>query len=316
MKLITDLSHFTSIKNSHSVITLGNFDGLHLGHQKLVKMVIDRAEQTGGQSVVFTFQPHPLKILAPNRCPPLLSLYEEKVELFRDMGIDLLIMAPFTHELSSLLPEDFVRNVLHNLLRVKAIIVGNNYRFGRGRRGNVMMLRKLGQIYGFDVLIVDEMTINGEIISSTKIRRLLIIGEVEHAARLLGRYYAITGTVVQGDKRGRLLGFPTANIKADHELLPEPGVYVSRIKLHNTLYNGVVSIGYRPTFNKNIIAVEAYIFDFNKNIYGEKLTLFFLNRLREEKKFDNVTSLIIQIREDVEKARELLADKNKITVAT
>lgn len=315
MKLITDISHLSSRNNIHSVITLGNFDGLHLGHQKLINMVISDAHQRGAQSVVFTFHPHPLKVLAPNRCPPLLTLYDEKVRLFRNMGIDLLIMAPFTRQLSSLSPEDFVKNILHDLLKVKTIIVGDNYRFGKGRRGNVMMLRSLGQSLGFNVVVVDEVMINGEIVSSTKIRRLLMKGEVEHAAHLLGRPYAITGIVIDGDKRGRQLGYPTANINPDHELIPDPGVYIAHVSISNSQYNGVVSIGYRPTFNKTTIAVEAYILDFNREIYGEKLTISFLKRIREEKRFDTVDSLIVQIKEDVELTQEFFLEKEKSAVA-
>src|SRR3990172_8280011 len=193
MKILTELSNLPK-ENRGSVITLCNFDGLHLGHQMLVRQVIKRAvAQEACRSVVFTFTPHPLKVLAPDRCPPLINIREEKIALFRSMGIDLLVLAPFTFELSHKTPETFVREILCQAFNAKAIVVGNNYRFGKDRRGNVKTLTEMGAKAGFDVIVMDAFVIDGEIVSSTKIRQLLKKGEVEHAARLMGRPYQIKG---------------------------------------------------------------------------------------------------------------------------
>jgi riboflavin kinase/FMN adenylyltransferase len=205
MLLITDLNEITT-KFTNTIITLGNFDGIHLGHQELIKMVIKRARETGALGLVVTFRPHPLKVLAPEKCPPLISIYEEKIQLFEMLGIDVLVKIPFSLEFSSMTPTDFVKNILCDLLGGKEIFVGYNYRFGKNRDGNIHMLRDLGEQLGFRVREVEQVSLDSEVISSTKIRHLLKEGEVEHAARLLGRHYAITGIVVQGDGRGKRQG--------------------------------------------------------------------------------------------------------------
>ncbi|MBI5187516.1 MAG: bifunctional riboflavin kinase/FAD synthetase [Nitrospirae bacterium] len=305
MQLITDLNDISG-KCKDSVVTLGNFDGLHLGHQALVKMVIDRAKEINGTSVVVTFHPHPLKILAPDKCPPLISIYEEKITLFTNMGVDVLVKIPFTLEFASKSPGEFVKDILYDSLNVKEIFVGHNYRFGRGRKGNIERLKDLGVELGFRVNEIDYIAVNGEVVSSTKIRNLLKDGEIEHAAKLLGRPYAITGIVVQGDGRGKALGFPTANIVPEHEIIPAKGVYAVKVFLRGQHYNGIANIGYRPTFGKDILTTEANIFDLNEDIYGEKITLYFIHRIRDEKKFPSVDALVQQIKLDVEAAKNHL----------
>jgi len=308
MILITDLEHIEK-KFDRSVITLGNFDGIHLGHQELVRMVIRRAKETGAASMVVTFRPHPLKILAPEKCPPLISIYEEKINLFERLGIDVLVKIPFTVEFSAMTPEDFVKNILCDTLGAREIFVGYNYRFGRGRKGDIQTLKKLGELYGFTVREVEQISLDGEVISSTKIRSLLSEGEVEHAARLLGRNYAITGIVVKGDGRGKGLGFPTANIAPKHAIIPADGVYAVRLSVRDRRYDGIANIGMRPTFNKKVLAIEVHVFDFNEDIYGEDISLYFIRKIREEKKFRNAEALVDQIQSDIATAKEILTSR-------
>jgi riboflavin kinase/FMN adenylyltransferase len=308
MILITDLSRIEK-KFGRSVITLGNFDGIHLGHQELVRMVIRRARETGAVGMVVTFRPHPLKILAPEKCPPLISIYEEKIRLFEKLGIDVLVKIPFTMEFSAMTPEDFVKNVLCDTLGAKEIFVGYNYRFGKGRKGTVQTLRQLGAQYGFVVKEVGQISLDGEVISSTKIRDLLKSGDVEHAARLLGRTYAITGIVVRGDGRGKGLGFPTANIAPKHAIVPSDGVYAVRLLVRDRLYDGIANIGLRPTFNKKVLAIEVHVFDFNEDVYGEDISLYFIRKIREEEKFRSAEALVDQIRSDIAVAKDILASR-------
>lgn len=308
MILITDLSKIKK-RFTNSIITLGNFDGLHLGHQELIKTIIRRAEETSGLSMVVTFRPHPLKILAPEKCPPLISIYEEKILLLEKLGIDVLVKIPFTLDFSAMEPRDFVKNILCDMLGAREIFVGYNYRFGKGRKGNILMLRDLGKEFGFSVREVEQVSLNGEVISSTRIRELIKDGDVEHAAQLLGRPYAVCGIVVKGDGRGRGLGVPTANIASKHSIIPSNGVYAARLFVRDRHYNGIVNIGMRPTFDAKSLAIEVHIFDFDEDVYGEDITIYFIRKIREEKKFQNAEALIKQIGKDIAEARRLLSEQ-------
>ncbi len=307
MLLITDLSKITR-PFTNSVITLGNFDGIHLGHQELVRMVIKRAKEIKGQSMVVTFRPHPLKVLAPEKCPPLISIYEEKIELLSKLGIDVLVKIPFTLHFSEMSPPAFVKKILCDLLGTKEIFVGCNYRFGKGREGTTETLKQMGEEFGFKVNEVEQIFLRSEVISSTKIRQLLKAGEVEHAAGLLGRPYAITGIVIKGDSRGKTLGFPTANIASKHAIIPADGVYAVKLSARDTCYDGVVNIGLRPTFNAKSLAIEVHVFDFNEDLYGEEVTIYFIKKLRQEMKFDSADALITQISKDIAEAKAVLAE--------
>ena len=234
MILITDLGKIKK-RFTSSIITIGNFDGLHLGHQELIKKIIQRAEETASLSMVVTFRPHPLKILAPEKCPPLISIYEEKIRLLEKLGIDVLVKIPFSLDFAAMEPRDFVKNILCDLLGAKEIFVGYNYRFGKGRKGDIRMLRELGEEFGFVVREIEQVSLNGEVISSTRIRQLLKNGEVEDAAKFLGRPYALCGIVVKGDGRGRGLGFPTANIASRHAIIPSNGVYAVKLFVRDRL---------------------------------------------------------------------------------
>jgi riboflavin kinase/FMN adenylyltransferase len=310
MILVTDLSKIEK-GFSRSIVTIGNFDGLHLGHQELIKRIIRRAKETSSVSMVVTFRPHPLKILAPEKCPPLISIYEEKIGLFEKLGIDVLVKIPFTLDFSAMEPREFVKNVLCELLGAKEIFVGYNYRFGKGRKGDIRMLKALGEELGFVVREIDQVSLDGEVISSTRIRQLLKDGDVEHAAKLLGRRYALSGIVVKGDGRGRGLGVPTANIAPRHAIVPSNGVYAVGLFVRDKYYSGIVNIGVRPTFDTKSLAIEVHIFDFDEDIYGEEITVYFISKMRGEKKFQNAESLIKQIHADIKAARGILAQQQE-----
>jgi len=309
MILITDLDKIKKRFDS-SIITIGNFDGLHLGHQELIKKIIQRAEETASLSMVVTFRPHPLKILAPEKCPPLISIYEEKIRLLEQLGIDVLVKIPFSLDFAAMEPRDFVKDILCGLLGAKEIFVGYNYRFGKGRKGDIRLLRELGEEFGFVVREIEQVSLNGEVISSTRIRQLLKNGDVGDAAKFLGRPYALCGIVVKGDGRGRGLGFPTANIASRHAIIPSNGVYAVKLFVRDKYYNGVVNIGMRPTFDARTLAIEVHIFDFDEDIYGEEITVSFMRKIREEKKFGSAEALINQISADIEIAKEILSQQH------
>ena len=307
MLLITDL-HTITERFTNSVLTLGNFDGIHLGHQELVRMVIRRAREISGRSMVVTFRPHPLKVLAPEKCPPLISIYEEKIRLFEKLGIDVLVKIPFSLHFAEMTPREFVKGVLCDTLGAKDIFVGYNYRFGKGREGTTQTLKQMGREFGFNVHEVEQISLHGEVISSTKIRQFLHAGEVEHAARLLGRPYAITGIVIKGDSRGKTLGFPTANIASKHTIVPANGVYAVKLLAREQCYDGIVNIGIRPTFETGSRAIEVHVFNFNEDLYGEEITLFFIRKIRQERKFDTAEALIDQIGKDIRTAKAILSE--------
>ncbi|MGW8321474.1 MAG: bifunctional riboflavin kinase/FAD synthetase, partial [Thermodesulfobacteriota bacterium] len=306
MELFTDLEQVEGCCAKKGVVTLGNFDGLHIGHQVLIGKVVNRAREIGGNSIVFTFHPHPLKVLSPDTCPPLISTYEEKIALFEELGIDLLLMIPFTRKIAEMSAWDFAETVLANTLNASEVFVGFNYRFGRDREGSVDRLREFGEKLGFRVTEVREVTVHDEVVSSTKIRDLLRAGNVDHAARLLGRPYAITGRVVKGDQRGRTLGFPTANVEPVHEIMPYPGVYAVRVFLEGKQYDGVANAGFRPTFDKRDLCLEAHILDFSGEVYGKEITLFFVAKIRDEKRFESLEALKAQIEKDIVEGRKRL----------
>jgi riboflavin kinase/FMN adenylyltransferase len=307
MGLVTDLEKVKALCHKKGVVTLGNFDGLHRGHQKLINSVVERATEIDGTSIVFTFHPHPLKILSPDACPPLISIYQEKVSMFEEFGIDILLMMPFTSDFSDMAAYDFSKRVLRETLNATDVFVGFNYRFGRDREGTVDQLKVFGKEFGFQVTEVGEVAVDGEVISSTKIRDLLKAGNMEHAARLLGRNYAITGRVAGGDRRGRELGFPTANVDPYHEIMPYPGVYAVRVLVDGQLHDGVANAGFRPTFDKHEMCLEAHIFDFAEDIYGKEITVSFVAKLRDEKRFDSLDALVKQMHQDAATAKSILA---------
>ena len=294
-----------------AVVTIGNFDGVHLGHQSLFHEVIERADAINGSSVVITFAPHPIRVLTSNGKPPLITLAEQKRELIASTGIDNLICIPFTESFSQIAASDFVKDILVERIGMKAIVVGQDYTFGKNREGNLALLQTYALQFGFDVIINDWIRprSNDTVrrISSTRIRELVIDGDIEKARTLLGRYYQIRGTVAQGrDRGGRLLGFPTANINLTDELCPKMGVYAVTAELDYRKLKGVANIGYSPTFDDRVFTVEVHILDFNDDIYGQNIRVNFIKRIRSEKKFAGISELSAQIEKDIAKAREIM----------
>ncbi|MBL0715054.1 MAG: bifunctional riboflavin kinase/FAD synthetase [Desulfosarcina sp.] len=292
-----------------AVVTIGNFDGVHIGHQSLFHQVVQKAEAIGGTSIAITFEPHPLRVLTKNQHPPLITLYEQKKELIATTDLDVLIGLPFSPAFAAISARSFVEDLLVNRIGMRAIIVGRDYSFGQNREGDITLLRTLGQELNFEVVLADWITAahgEKERISSTRIRELVMAGRLEDARQLLGRNYQIRGTVIAGRNRGgKLLGFPTANIRLYDELCPQTGIYAVTIDLDGQVLQGVANIGYSPTFDDHVFTVEVHILDFNTDIYGLKIKVNFLKRIREEIKFNSFEELSAQIRKDIEVARDL-----------
>jgi riboflavin kinase / FMN adenylyltransferase len=305
MRIVRGLKNFCE-QFPNPVLTLGNFDGVHLGHQTIFKKVIERSREISGTSIVFTFEPHPLKVLAPERSPMMLNTFHGKMKLLAAAGIDIVICANFTRAFAEQHPEDFARDVLFKQIGVREVYVGYDYAFGKGREGSIESLKEMGRTFGFDVGVVEAVQVNDIVVSSSAIRDLISSGCVEEAAGLLGRRYAIEGEVVHGSHRGQTLGFPTANIKIVNELIPAHGVYAVLAHVENQSIEGVASIGIRPTFDAGPVSVEVYLFDFSKSLYGKELEVDFVKRLRGEKKFVSADALVQQIRMDVQEAQVAL----------
>jgi riboflavin kinase/FMN adenylyltransferase len=306
MRVIRGVKNYTE-KFPRPVLTLGNFDGVHLGHQAIFRKIVERAAAIGGTSIAFTFEPHPLKVLAPERSPRLLNTFHGKMRLFEQAGIEVVVCANFTRAFADQNPEDFGREVLHNLIGVREVYVGYDYAFGKGREGSIESLKRMGTDYGFDVGVIEPVRIDEVVVSSSVVRDLLSNGRVENAARLLGRQYSIEGEVVHGAHRGQKFGFPTANLKTVNELIPGFGVYAVTARLRgDTMVKGVASIGIRPTFDSGPVSIEVYLFDIDEDLYGREMEVFFVARLRGERKFTSPEALVEQIRKDVQDAQDVL----------
>ncbi|MFA9498422.1 MAG: bifunctional riboflavin kinase/FAD synthetase, partial [Deltaproteobacteria bacterium] len=292
----------------NAVITIGNFDGIHIGHQALFHEVIEKADTIGGTSIVMTFDPHPVRVLKQNGHLPLITLNEQKIELIENSGIDVLICIQFNKAFAAISAKEFVEDLLLKCIGMKAIVVGKDYTFGRNREGNLELLQTFADNLEFEVIVADWVQTSRGLpdrISSTRTRELVMAGEVADAKKLLGRYYQIRGVVTTGRNRGgKLLGFPTANITLHDELCPKNGVYAVTVDCMEKKYQGVANIGYSPTFDDGLFSVEVHILDFNENIYGKKIRVNFVQRIRDEIKFSDITELSDAIRKDIEKARK------------
>jgi riboflavin kinase/FMN adenylyltransferase len=309
MQLIHHLDEITTpFKNA--VITIGNFDGVHIGHQALFYEVIERAHTVGGTSIAMTFEPHPLRVLKKNHTPPLITQFEQKAELIERSGLDVLICVPFTLEFASISAQSFVEDLLVRKIGMKVIVVGEDYAFGKNREGDIRLLNSLAPRLGYEVIETSLIrTIKGiaERISSTAIRDLVQAGEMQQACKMLGRHFQLRGPVVAGrDRGGKLLGFPTANLKIEEELCPRTGIYAVTVETRRGLHLGVANIGYSPTFDDRQFTVEVHILDFNEAIYGERIRINFVKRLRGEVKFASIDDLRHQIEKDIETARQIL----------
>jgi riboflavin kinase / FMN adenylyltransferase len=287
-------------------LSIGVFDGVHLGHQAVICTSARHAKEAGGTAVVVTFDPHPMKVLRPNDAPHLLTATQHKIALIRDLGVAHLLVLHFDRTFAATTPEDFVRQLVENSKPLREICVGHEWSFGKGRAGNLAVLKELGRVHGFDVVGVEAVKVNGEVVSSTAIRKAVAEGNLVKATQMLGREYTILGTVIRGEQLGRKLGFPTANLSAHSEQFPPNGVYVAEARLRGSLYRGVANLGFRPTVSagKSERLLELYLFDLDREIYGEEMEVRFLRYLRPEQKFADLEALKTQIAADVQQARE------------
>jgi riboflavin kinase/FMN adenylyltransferase len=290
----------------HPVLALGNFDGLHRGHVKIVERIQRGAGERGGTSVVLTFDPHPPRILRPDKAPALLMTKAQKIEALSRAGIQGVAVVRFTRDMSQWEPETFVRTVLVEWLRVAEVWVGADFLFGRDRSGNFTLLKSLGAQYGFRTEKIDPIRYKDFVVSSSRIRRLVTEGRVDEAGALLGHHYVIDGVVVEGAKRGREIGFPTANLASENELIPPHGVYATTVSVDGAAYPSVTNIGQRPTFGDPLVpTIEAHLIGRSMDLYGRTVRLGFVQRLRDERKFPNIEALQEQIAADVRRATRL-----------
>jgi riboflavin kinase/FMN adenylyltransferase len=291
----------------HPVLALGNFDGLHRGHLKIIERVKRGALEHGGCPMAMTFDPHPPRIVRPDKAPPLLMTKAQKLEALQRAGLQAVAVVRFTHELSRWDPDTFVKTVLVDWLKVSEVWVGANFLFGRDRTGNFSTLRTLGQRYGFRAEKIDPVRYKEFVVSSTRARRLIGEGRMDEAGGLLGHPYYIDGTVVEGRRRGRELGFPTANLQTGNDLVPPNGVYATTLQVGGVVHAAVTNIGLRPTFGETERAVETHVLRFDGDLYGRAVRLAFVQRLRDERRFDDVDALREQIAADRRRAERLFA---------
>ncbi len=308
MQLIEDLDLIKQpFKNA--VITIGNFDGVHKGHQSLFQQVMDKAEELEGTSIAMTFDPHPLKALGISG-PPLITRRDQKLELIEQCGLDVLLCIPFNMEFAAITADDFIEKILVDKIGIKAIIIGADYSFGKDRTGNTELLKARGRELGFETIVsawTNDAETGLERISSTRIREIVMEGRVDQAMKYLGRHYQIRGKVIKGRERGgSQLGFPTANIKLYDELCPKLGVYAVSVETIKGNFMGVANIGFSPTFGDRMFTIEVHILDFDHDIYGTRIRVNMVQRLRDEKKFNNIHELSEQIKQDIETAKDIL----------
>lgn len=299
MKVYTNIDDFKGVQNP--VVTTGTFDGVHLGHQKIIARLKNAAKEEKGETVLLTFFPHPRMVLFPDDNElKLLNTQNEKIELLEKYGVDHLIIYPFTKEFSRLTSIEFVRNILVNSMQTRRLVIGYNHHFGRNREGSFEHLKEYAPLYGFEVEEIPAKDIDHVEVSSTKIRNALLIGDIKTANNYLGHSYTLTGRVVKGKQLGRTIGFPTANLLINdaYKLIPADGVYAVKIKHRGGVYGGMLNIGNNPTIEAKGKSIEANIFDFDNEIYGDELTVYFTERLRDEVKFNNLDELKEQLGRD------------------
>ena len=315
MKVIRGLNRLRP-KFKKRVLTIGIFDGVHLGHQRIIKQVIRQAKNINGQSLVLTFDPHPVKIFAKMNAIPLITSLEHRIELLRYLGADVCLLLDFNKEFSRMPAKKFIKDILVDTLKVDYLIIGKGFGFGKNKKGTFSLLQEASKRYGFKVRRINLIKKDGQRISSSSIRRLIQSGKINEANKFLGRYFSVYGKVREGKARGRLLGYPTANIEPEQEALPLAGVYAALVRLDNQTLPGILNIGNRPTFRaKKGLAntIEVHIFNFHKHIYGRKLEISFIQRIRSEKKFASHQALLARIKQDEVIAKEMLKAQNLST---
>jgi len=311
MKIYHNIDEFQPVKNA--VVTIGTFDGVHLGHRKIIARIKELAEECNGETVLLTFFPHPRMILHPeDESLKLINTIHEKADLLEQLGIDHLIITPFSRDFSNQTPEDYIHDVLVNRIGTKKIVIGYDHRFGKDRMGSLADLQKLGPVYGFDVIEIPEQDINDVAVSSTLIRDALLNGAIELANTFLGYPFYITGKVGRGDKIGRTIGYPTANIVIEetYKLVPDDGIFSAKVIVKGEIYKGMAYIGTRPTIKGVTRNIEVNIFDFDAEIYGEEVKMQFFNFVRGDIKFDNLDELIVQLGKDKDDVIALLGNQD------
>jgi len=307
MKVINNIEDFE--KPDSAVVTIGTFDGVHLGHQEILNQVVADAKSIGGKSILITFWPHPRFILKKDATDlKLLSTFDEKVELLESLGLDYLIKIPFTPKFSNLSAEEFTKSILVDRIGTKKLYIGYDHRFGNNREGDIHFLQEKGSVFDYEVFEIPRQDIDNIGISSTKIRSALHEGEIQLSNSLLGRNYSISGTVVEGQRVGREIGFPTANleVRESYKLLPGDGAYAVIVEIDGTSFNGMLNIGFKPTVDGSQRTIETHLFNFDENIYGRELTIEFVQSLRKERKFDSLEDLKKQLAQDKDKAKSIL----------
>lgn len=312
MKIHSDIS---SLKRpEYAVVTVGTFDGIHVGHQKIIRRMREIAQENGGETILVTFDPHPRQVLNNHDGDlKFINTQKRKLNLLHEFGIDHMIIIPFTKEFAKTSSEDFIKNYLVDKIGVKKLIVGYDHHFGRNREGNYEKLKQLGDNWGFEVEEIPAQIIDEVAVSSTKIRKALADGDISKANLMLGYPYSITGIVVEGNKIGRTIGFPTANIETQDEfkLIAAGGVYSCEVEIENIIYKGMGNIGIRPTIGVNGLVTEVHIFKFNRNIYGKEITIFFHDRIRDERKFGSLDLLKEQLKIDKETITKLIKESDQ-----
>lgn len=307
MKIYNCIKDFKPIKNA--IVTIGTFDGVHLGHQAIFKKMRLEAEQIGGETVVITFFPHPRIVLGLDSSNlKFINTQEKKINRIEESEIDHLVIVSFTKQFASMSSEDFLRDLVIEKIKPAKVIIGYDHHFGKNREGSFKLLSKMGKEYGFEVEEVEAQLAGGTTISSTKIREFLKEGNISQTNELLGYEYSITGNVVKGQSIGRKLGFPTANIEIadEYKLIAAVGVYACRVEWMGNVYKGMSNIGFRPTVDHGELTIEVHIFNFNKNLYGEEITISFVERLRDEKKFESLEALTAQLVKDEASSLKIL----------
>ena len=300
-------------KEAYPVVAIGNFDGVHVGHQEIFRRVREEAARNNGKSVVLTFEPHPLKLLVPERCPQLITPYSKRLRLIEHFGMDAVAVIHFTREFASLSPEAFFRDILTRVFNVKAVFIGYDFSFGRDRTGSVENLKRLGKEHGIKVEVVAPFKAGDTPVSSTKIRQLVAEGKVETARELLGRYFFLSGEVVKGHNRGKSLGFPTANIETGHELFPARGVYATFLYYRGKRYRAATNIGVNPTFTNGALSIETYVVNFDEILYGCEVSISFVRKIRDEICFPSAGMLVKRMEEDIRIANEILEKEERET---
>ncbi|MDX1639025.1 MAG: bifunctional riboflavin kinase/FAD synthetase [Balneolaceae bacterium] len=298
-------------RDPESVVTVGTFDGVHKGHRVLMETVLRKAEERNARSVIVTFDPHPRDIISPGeRGIKLLTTLQERREILEDLGIDNMVVIPFDRDFSLLSSEEFVEDIIYNKIGVGEFVIGYDHHFGRNREGTIETIEEKGRELGFDAYVVSKQEVGDKTVSSTAIRKAISSeGNIELATELLGRYYMLNGTVIHGDKRGKEIGYPTANIKPEHpnKIIPKDGVYAVKVRLDGEWHGGMMNIGTRPTFDeKENRTLEVNIFEFDQDIYGKTLQVRFVKRIRDEKKFSGVDELVEQLKRDQRQAEQAL----------